>query len=151
MYEDFTATDRWTGEPQHCVWKGTVVAIATRHADATDIRFAVNGRPVWIAMPNTAWVEQKKRNGKVITDYLAAQIAGRYLKQAIESGYDNGRELYTMSVDEVLAHAEAVVKEAGSTMSLPSLPVVGGDAHPAEMDFRLPGEPATAAQTEGLR
>ena len=80
MYEDFVAADRWTGEPQHCVWKGTVVAIATRHADATDIRFAVNGKPVWIAMPNTAWIEQKKKNGKVITDYLAAQAAGRLSK-----------------------------------------------------------------------
>ena len=150
MYEDFTATDRWTEEPQHCVWKGTVVAIATRHADATDIRFAVNGRPLWVAMPNVAWVEQKKRNGKVITDYLAAQAAGRYLKQAIESGYDNGRELYTMSVDEVLEHVDAVVREAGHTASLPSLPVIDRDAHPAEMDFKLPGEPQTAAQTEGL-
>ena len=75
-----------SSRPQHCVWKGTVVAIATRHADATDIRFAVNGKPLWIAMPNLAWVEQKRRNGKVITDYLAAQAAGRYLKQAIESG-----------------------------------------------------------------
>ena len=46
MYEDFVATDRWTSEKLHCVWKGTVVAIATRHADATDIRFAVNGKPL---------------------------------------------------------------------------------------------------------
>src|ERR1700738_5212228 len=114
MYEDFKIPDRWTGEALHCVWKGTVVAIATRHADATDIRFAVNGRPMWIAMPNTAWIEQKKLNGKVITDYLAAQIAGRYLKQAIESGYDNGREIYTMTVDEVLDHAGAVGRGAGA-------------------------------------
>jgi hypothetical protein len=145
MYEDFVATDRWTGEPQHCVWKGTVVAIATRHADATDIRFAVNGRPLWIAMPNLAWVEQKKRNGKVITDYLAAQAAGRYLKQSIENGYDNGREFYTMTVDEVLEHAAAVLKEAGRTDYLPALPVVNSDAHPAELDFVLPGEPHTVA------
>ena len=150
MYEDFVATDRWTGEPLHCVWKGTVVAIATRHADATDIRFSVNDRPMWIAMPNTAWIAQKARNGKVITDYLAAQAAGRYLKGAIESGYDNGRELYTMSVDEVLEHVEAVVKEAGGTDQLPSLPVVNADAHPAEMDFKLPAEPHTAAQSESL-
>jgi hypothetical protein len=143
MYEDFTAIDRWTGEPLHCVWKGTVVAIATRHADATDIRFAVNGRPLWIAMPNTAWVEQKKLNGKVITDYLAAQVAGRYLKLAIESGYDNGREMYTMSVPEVLDHVAAVVQEAGHTDALPSLPVINEDAHPAELDFKLPGEPHT--------
>lgn len=142
MYEEFTAIDRWTGETLRCSWKGTIVAIATRHADATDIRFAVNGRPVWIALPNAAWVEQKRRNGRVITDYLAAQIAGRYLKQAIESGYDNGREMYTVTVDEVLEHAEAVVREAGSTLKLPSLPVINEDMPPEqEMQMALPGEP----------
>ena len=150
MYEDFTATDRWTGEPLHCVWKGTVVAIATRHADATDIRFSVNGRPLWIAMPNTAWIEQKRRNGKVITDYLAAQAAGRFLKTAIESGYDNGREMYTMSVAEVLDNVEVVIREAGSTSALPSLPVIRPDAHPIEMDFKLAEEPKTAAESAGL-
>ncbi|WP_263378978.1 hypothetical protein [Granulicella paludicola] len=147
MYEDFVAVDRWTAEPQHCVWKGTLVAIATRHADATDIRFAVNGKPLWIAMPNDAWVQQKKLNNKVITDYLAAQAAGRYLKTAIESGYDNGREMYTMSVAEVLEHAAAVVREIGHTRKLPSLPVIDRDAHPTELDFVNPGEPETVAQS----
>ena len=47
--------------------------------------------------------EQKRRTGNVITDDLAAQIAGHYLKEAVESGYDNGREMYTMSTEEVLA------------------------------------------------
>jgi hypothetical protein len=143
MYEDFTVIDRWTGEPLRCLWKGTIVAIATRHADATDIRFAVNGKPVWIAMPNLAWVEQRRRNGKVITDYLAAQAAGRYLKSAIESGYDNGREMYTMTVDEVLEHADAVVHEAGNTMKLPSLPIINENVQPEkELGIHLPGEPA---------
>ena len=150
MYEDFVANDRWTGEPLHCVWKGTIVAIATRHVDATDIRFSVNGRPLWISLPNTAWIEQKRRNGKVITDYLAAQAAGRFLKSTIESGYDNGREIYTMSIPEVLDHVAAVVHEAGGTHKLPALPVINPDAHPSEMDFKLPGEPETAAQTEQL-
>ena len=114
-----------------------------RHADATDIRFAVNGRPVWIAMPNLAWVEQKRRTGYVITDYLAAQTAGRYLQHAIKSGYDNGREMYTMTVDEVLEHANAVVKEVGRTDNLPSLPVINPDIRPEdEMGIHLPGEPA---------
>ncbi len=81
----------------------------------------------------------------MITDYLAAQAAGRYLKQAIETGYDNGREMYTMSVAEVLEHVAAVVAEVGHTANLPSLPVVGPDAHPAELDFVLPGEPHTVA------
>jgi hypothetical protein len=146
MYEDFKVTDRWTGEELHCAWKGTVVAIATRHADATDIRFAVNGRAVWIALPNLAWVEQKRRTGKVITDYLAAQIAGRYLKSLVESGYDNGREMYTMTVDEVLEHAEAVVREAGSTGNLPSLPVINEDIQPERIFGRLPADNAGPVQ-----
>lgn len=143
MYEDFKVTDRWTGEQLHCQWKGTIVAIATRHADATDIRFAVNQRPVWIALPNLAWVEHKERTGYVITDYLAAQIAGSYLKQAVESGYDNGREMYTMTVSEVLEHANKVVHEVGHTANLPSLPVINQDVRPEdEMAIHLPGEPA---------
>jgi hypothetical protein len=142
MYEDFTVTDRWTGQPLHITWRGTLVAIATRHADATDIRFDVSGKPVWIALPNLAWVEHKRRTGKVITDYLAAQLAGRYLKQAVESGYDNGREMYTMTVDEVLAHADAVVHEAGSTLNLPSLPVINENVEPEKgLQIALPGEP----------
>jgi hypothetical protein len=150
MYEDFTVTDRWTEETLHCVWKATIVAIATRHADATDIRFSVNGRPLWIAMPNSAWVEHKKRTGKVITDYTAAQAAGRFLKHAIETGYDNGREIYSMTVDEVLEHVEAVVKEGRGSLNLPPLPVINQDAHPSEMDYALPGQNQTVAQGEGL-
>jgi hypothetical protein len=59
----------------------------------------------------------------VITDQLAAQIAGRYLKQLVEEGYDTQREIYTMTVDEVLAHLDAVVSEAKAQGSMPSLPV----------------------------
>jgi hypothetical protein len=124
MYEDFHVTDRWTGEDLHCLWKGTVVAIATRHADAVDIRFDVNGRPMWIALPSTAWVEQKQRSGKVITDQIAVQVAGRYLRQIIDEGYDSRREIYTMAVAEVLEHLDAVVDEARKLGAMPSLPVI---------------------------
>jgi hypothetical protein len=124
MYEDFHVADRWTGEDLHCRWKGTIVAIATRHADAVDIRFDVNGRPMWIALPCTAWVEQKKRTGKVITDQIAAQVAGRYLRQLIEEGYDSQREIYTMTVPEVLAHLDIVVDEAKQLGAMPTLPVI---------------------------
>jgi hypothetical protein len=123
MYEDFHVTDRWSGEDLRCRWKGTMVAIATRHADAVDVRFDVNGRPMWIALPCTAWVEQKKRTGKVITDQLAAQIAGRHLKQIVEEGCDARREVYTMTVAEVLVHLDAVVAEARAQGAMPALPV----------------------------
>lgn len=125
MYDDFHVADHWTGEELHCRWKANIVAIATRHADAVDVRFDVNGRPMWIAMPCDAWVEYKRKTGFVITDMMAAQVAGRYLKQSVENGYDNGREMYTMSVDEVLNHLDVILKEAGNTTKLPELPATG--------------------------
>jgi hypothetical protein len=125
MYEDFKVNDLWTGESLHCRWKANIVAVATRHADAVDIRFDVNDRPMWIAMPLNAWVEQKKRTGKVITDYLAAQTAGHYLKGLIEQGYDASREMYTMTVEEVLDHLNVILDEAKQVGSIPSLPIIG--------------------------
>jgi hypothetical protein len=123
MYEDFRVTDRWTGEDLLCRWKANVVAIATRHADAVDVRFEVNGRPMCIALPCTAWLEQKKRSGKVITDQMAIQVAGFYLKQLIEEGYDSQREVYTMTVAEILRLVEVILAEAKVLGALPRLPV----------------------------
>ena len=110
MFAEFTTKDRWTGEDVHCAYQALIVAIATRHADAIDVKFLANGRPVWIALPHPAWVEYNKRTGKVITDPLAVEIAGHYLKWAIESGEDGGREMYTLTVSETLEHLDAVRK-----------------------------------------
>jgi hypothetical protein len=109
MFGDFTATDRWTKRQVHCVYQALIVAIATRHADAVDIKFLVNGRPVWVALPHPAWVEYRKRSGKAITDSLAVEIAGHYLKSALESGEGLGLEMYSLTVEQTLAHLEAVV------------------------------------------
>ena len=111
MYADFHCSDRWTGKQVHVMYQALIVAIATRHADAVDIKFLVDGHPVWIALPHPAWVEYNKRTGKVITDPLAVETAGHYLKQAIEQGEDGGREMHTVTVAETLRHVEAVVEE----------------------------------------
>jgi hypothetical protein len=109
MYNDFIATDRWTKKQVHCLYQALIVAIATRHADAIDIKFLVDGRPVWVALPHPAWVEYKKQTGALITDSLAIEIAGHYLKTALESGEGVGREMYSLTVDETLRHLEGVV------------------------------------------
>ena len=116
MFEDFTAIDRWTKKPVHCIYQALIVAIATRHADAVDVKFLVDGRPVWVALPHPAWVEYKKRAGKHITDSLAIEIAGHYLKSALESGEGLGREMYSLTVEETLSH----LKEAVIAMQAPA-------------------------------
>ena len=117
MFEDFTATDRWTRKPVHCAYQALIVAIATRHADAIDVKFLAEGKTVWIALPHPAWVEYKKRTGKIITDSLAVEIAGHYLKWAIESGEGLGREMFSLTVDETLEHLEAAVAEMEASVS----------------------------------
>ena len=111
MYDDFYVSERWSGKQVHCIYEALIVAISTRHADAVDIKFLVDGQPVWIALPHPAWVEYKKNTGKNLSDPLAVQVAGHYLKQALEAGMESGREIHTLSVRETLAHLDAVMQE----------------------------------------
>lgn len=111
MYRDFYAFDRWTKRQVHCIYQALIVAVATRHADAVDIKFLVDGRPVWVALPLVAWNEYQKSHGKIITDPLAIAIAGHFLKNALESGEGVGREMYSLTVQQTLLHLEAAVKE----------------------------------------
>ena len=119
MYESFHAIDRWSKERVHCIYQALIVAVSTRHADAIDIKFLVGGRQVWVALPLPAWVEYKKRTGKVITDRLAIDIAGHYLKWALESGEGVDREMYSLTVVETLKHLEAVVNEPEPAVASP--------------------------------
>jgi Fe-S cluster assembly scaffold protein SufB len=111
MFDDFHAQDRWSKTGVHCLYQALVVAIATRHADAVDIKFLANGKPVWIALPHRAWEEYQTRTGKVITDSLAIQIAGHYLKSAIETGEHSGQEMYSLTVAETMQHLDAALEE----------------------------------------
>ncbi len=117
MYTNFTATDRWSKKQVHCFYQALIVAIATRHADAVDIKFLVDGRPVWVALPHPAWVEYHKRTGKSITDPLAVATAGHFLKTSLESGEGVGREMYSLTVEQTLKHLDAVVAEAEAAVA----------------------------------
>lgn len=106
--------DRWSKKRVHGICQALIVAIATRHADAVDIKFLVDGHPVWVALPHPAWVEYRNRTGKVITDPLAVEIAGHYLKTALESGEGLGREMYSLTVAETLQHIDELRQEIES-------------------------------------
>jgi hypothetical protein len=111
MFIDFIATDRWTKKKVHVLYQSLIVAIATRHADAVDLNFLVDGKMVSVVLPHPAWVEYRKRSGNAITDALAKEIAGHFLKTALESGDGLGRSMYGLTVEETLKHLDAVVAE----------------------------------------
>lgn len=111
MYRDFQALDRWTKKQVHVLYQALIVAVATRHADAVDIKFLVDGRQVWVALPLLAWERYKKQTGITITDPLAIAIAGHYLKTNLETGEGVGREMYSLTVDQTLHHLKAAVKD----------------------------------------
>jgi len=114
MYRDFHALDRWTKKQVHCLYQALIVPISTRHADAIDVKFLVDGHELWVALPLPAWDEYEKRSGVIITDALAIDIAGHYLKTALETGEGVGREMYSLTVEETLRHLDAVAAEAAA-------------------------------------
>jgi hypothetical protein len=63
-------------------------------------------------------VEYKKRTGKTITDPLAIEIAGHYLKVALETGEGVGREMYSLTTDETIRHLEALVNEVPESVEV---------------------------------
>ena len=143
MYEDFYATNRGTGQNIHCLYQALILAISTRHADAVDIKFLADGKPVWLALPHPAWVEYNRRTGKVITDPMAVQIAGHYLKWAIEADESGGREMYALSVADVLQHLEQLIEEERAGKLPPRGQSLSNEAKPAAVATPVAAKPGT--------
>ncbi|HEY7855337.1 MAG TPA: hypothetical protein VIC32_02755 [Terriglobales bacterium] len=109
MYEDFSATDPLTQQSFHCEYQCLVVGIATRHSDTVDIKFMVNGQSVWLGLPHPAWVEFKRITGLPLSDRMAVDLAGFYLKRAIESGLGADRNHWNdITVKDVLGLAHSL-------------------------------------------
>jgi len=111
MYEDFSVKEQWSGATVRCVYQCMMLAIATRHADAVDVKFTIDGRPVWIALSLPAFAEHKRRSGNTVTDPMAMDTAGHYLRSILENGEECGRDLYTLNTAETLEHLDAALKE----------------------------------------
>lgn len=128
MYEDFRATDPLTGQEYHCLFQCLMTGIATRHSDTVDIKFLVNGAPMWLGLPHPAWVEFRARCGQTITDRMAVDLAGLFLKQTIESGMGVDRQHWNdITTADVLRMCEQLGWLDGESPGRPE----GGQPRPA--------------------
>lgn len=106
MYEDFHAADPLTGREFRCQYQCLIVGIATRHSDTVDIKFLVENEPMWLGLPHPAWVEFKRVTGQTITDRMAVDLAGLFLRRAIESGLGVERQHWNdITVADVMSLA----------------------------------------------
>lgn len=117
MYEDFSATDPLTQQAFHCEFQCLMVGVATRHSDTVDIKFLVNGQGVWLGLPHPAWAEFKRASGTALSDRMAVDLAGAYLKRAIESGVgaesNHWNDITVAEVMELAASLKWIPAEAG--------------------------------------
>jgi len=78
------------------MWNG----IATRHADAIDTKFFVDGQAHVVGLAHTAFVKFRAKAGRDLTDREASFVAAEYLRERLEE--DDLRSLYDVPEAEVL-------------------------------------------------
>ncbi len=75
-------------------------AISTRHADAVDCKFFVNGRGVVVGLAHPAFVKFRERTGRELSDREASFVAAEFLRERLEE--EDEHALYDVSTSEVL-------------------------------------------------
>lgn len=104
----FTVRARLTGEEYTVRFSHLWSAIATRHSDTIDCKFLVNGRGVVVALAHLGFVDFRQRTGRSLNDEEAAQVAGVYLREALESDRDSDSSQHFVPREEVLRLAETL-------------------------------------------
>jgi putative aminopeptidase FrvX len=112
MFREFKTRNAWTDEVVEVRYQSTVSAVATRHADAVDFGFRVNGRRVWIALPLSLWEEFAHLTGRALDDRSAQRAAGLHLRRLLETGEETSQALYGASRDEALGYLEEILLPA---------------------------------------
>ena len=85
-YEEFSVSSPAGGKTYHCRFSTLTTGIAPRHSDTVDVKFLVDGKGVVIALPHIAFAEHERRTGRTLTDAMAIQMAGLFLKELLEKG-----------------------------------------------------------------
>ena len=85
-YEEFSASTPAGGKTYRCRFHTLMTGISLRHSDTVDVKFLVDGKGVVIALPHIVFAEHHRRTGRALTDAMAIQMAGLFLKELLEKG-----------------------------------------------------------------
>ena len=91
-------------------WLQTGISI--RHADTVDVKFQlICGEDVQekvIALPHPDLLELSKQTGRPLTDPWCMKLAALHLRHMIETDEDMEKTLVTVSLEDMMRHAEAL-------------------------------------------
>src|SRR3954470_250750 len=105
-YNEFIVTSPMDGTRFECRFSKLIVGIATRHSDSIDVKFLVNGKPVWVAVPLPSLADLRTRSGHALTDPEVMELAALCLKETLENeGIQDDRRV-TPSAQRTLTIAE---------------------------------------------
>ena len=102
----FDVTSTLTGQTYQVRFSHLWNAIATRHADAVDSKFLVDGRATIVGLAHTGFVQFHVRAGRDLTDREASFVAAEYLRERLEE--EDERPLYDVPESDVLRLIEMV-------------------------------------------
>jgi hypothetical protein len=102
----FDVTSSLTGESYHVRFSHLWNAIATRHADAIDTKFLVDGRATIVGLAHPGFVQFRTHAGRDLTDREASFIAAEYLRERLEQ--EDERPLYDVPPTEIQRLVEKI-------------------------------------------
>jgi hypothetical protein len=103
---EFDVVSTLTGEKFVCRFSHMWNATATRHADAIDTKFYVNGEAHVVGLAHRAFVTFRDRTGRDLTDREASFVAAEFLRERLEQ--DDVRPLYDVFPDDVTRLIDAI-------------------------------------------
>ncbi|MBI2815872.1 MAG: hypothetical protein HYX72_02920 [Acidobacteria bacterium] len=113
-YNEFVVSSPMDGTRFECRFSKIIVGIAPRHSDSVDVKFLVNGRPVWVAVPLPALAELGRRNRQALSDPEVIELAALSLRKTLENEGVQEDRMIVPSDERIIALAEKLTSSNGA-------------------------------------
>jgi len=109
------------GRKWQVLFKWLQTAIALRHSDTVDVKFALRSDDTQvqkqIAMPHVDLLELSRRTEHEMSDAWCSRLAAMHLKRMVESGEDLEKDLVTVRLNELAGYATEIAREEGADLT----------------------------------
>jgi hypothetical protein len=109
------------GRKWQVLFKWMQTAIALRHSDTVDVKFALRSDDTrvqkQIAMPHADLLELSRSTGHEMSDAWCSRLAAMHLKRMVESGEDLEKDLVTVRLNELAGYAAGIASEEGADLT----------------------------------